>query len=297
MNFIDISSWQYGLNLETLFYDNPDLDGVVVKSTGGVSYTQTTCDQWIQWLHKHGKPFGWYHYLDDDGQHASGAMEARYFVDNTRNYFGLGVPFVDYEANAVNRGTKYLLEFLDTVYALTNVKCGVYCSLSVVQSQDFSAIAKRGYPLWVAQYADMAVVNGFVDKPWQKGSVAPFDRYIMHQYTSNGRLKGYANALDLDKFYGTAEDWHKLATHDNTDQEPSPVPSILKPASPQVVLDVLKGTYGIGDERKRKLREAGYDYDSVQSKINQLYGIAGKVRDDIGKEMQYLNSILWIARS
>ena len=62
-------------------------------------------------------------------------------------------------------------------------------------------------------------------------------------------------------------------------------------------MDVLKGTYGIGDERKRKLREAGYDYDSVQSKINQLYGIAGKVRDDIGKEMPYLNSILWIARS
>lgn len=298
MNIIDISSWQTGLDLATLFRENP-LDGVVVKTTGGVSYVQSTADPWIQWLHKNGKPWGFYHFLDDDGQHASGAMEARYFVDNTRSYFGLGVPFADYEGNALNHGTKYLLEFLDTVYALTNVKCGVYCSLSVVQSQDFSAIAKKGYPLWVAQYADMAVVNGFVENPWQRGSVAPFDRFVMQQYTGNGRLKGYANALDLDKFFGTADDWHKLATHGKVDPEPSPtpVPSVLKPASPEIVLRTLKNEFGVGEQRYNALRKEGYDPQSVQDTINRLYGIAGMVKSDIGKDMSYLNSILWIVRS
>lgn len=294
MNFIDISSWQKGLDLATLFRENP-LDGVIVKTTGGVSYVQPTADPWIQWLHKNGKMWGFYHYLDDDGQNASGAMEARYFVDNTRSYFGLGVPFVDYEAQALNRGTKYLLEFLSTVYALTNVRCGVYTSLSVVQSQDFSQIAKDGHPLWVAQYADMSVVNGFVENPWQRGSVAPFSKYWMHQYTGNGRLNGYAGAIDLDKFYGTEEDWRRLAG--KGEPTPTPAPSVLKPASPEIVLRTLKNEFGAGEERKKNLRAAGYNYDSVQSKINQLYGIAPQVKKDIGKEMSYLNSILWIVRS
>ena len=232
MNFVDISSWQKGLDLSTLFRDNP-LDGVIVKTTGGVSYVQPTADPWIQWLHKNGKMWGFYHYLDDDGQHASGAMEARYFVDNTRSYFGLGVPFVDYEAQALNRGTKYLLEFLSTVYALTNVRCGVYTSLSVVQSQDFSQIAKDGYPLWVAQYASMDIVIGFQENPWQRGSVSPFPKYWMHQYSGNGRLQGYSGAIDLDKFYGTEEDWRRLAGKG----EPTPTPAPASAPTTKTVED------------------------------------------------------------
>lgn len=292
MNFIDISSWQKGLDLSSLFALNP-IDGVIVKATGGVSYVQPTCDPWVQWLHKNGKPWGFYHYLDDDGQHASGAMEARYFVDNTRSYFGLGVPFVDYEANALNRGTKYLLEFLETVYALTNVRCGVYCSLSVIQSQDFSQITK--YPLWMAQYADMNIVNGFQENPWQRGSVSPFPKYWIHQYTGNGRLNGYSGALDLDKFYGTEEDWRRLAG--KGEPSPTPVPSTLKPADPGIVLRTLKDEFGIGEARRTALKKEGYDPDSVQETINRLYGIAGNVKKDIGKDMSYLNSILWIVRS
>ena len=46
-----------------------------------------------------------------------------------------------------------------------------------------------------------------------------------------------------------------------------------------------------------KLREAGYDPTAVQRKINRLYSIAGKVKQDIGNEMDYINAILWIARS
>lgn len=37
-----------------------------------------------------------------------------------------------------------------------------------------------------------------------------------------------------------------------------------------VARDVIKGKYGNGDERKRKLRNLGYDYDTVQSMVNKL---------------------------
>ena len=300
LNFIDISMWQKGLDLKSLFSLNPELGGVIVKSSGGVSNIQNTCDPWVQWLMEHNKPWGFYHYLDDDFKNSSGRAEAEFWVKNCRSYFGKGMPWADYEENALNMGTGYLKEFLDTVYSLTGVKCGVYCSQSVTQSQDFSAIASAGYPLWMAQYADMAVVYGFIEKPWQKGSVSPFDRYVMHQYTGNGRLNGYSSPLDMDKFYGTAEDWKKMVSGKSVKQNdviPIIVPTRLKDADPTVVLDVLNGKYGIEQNRVNGLRAAGYDPDSVQRKINELYGVCFKVKNDIGGNMSYLNAILKIIKS
>lgn len=286
MNFIDISSWQYGLDLDTMFRENP-LDGVIVKSSGGVSYVQTTCDGWIQWLHKKGKPFGFYHYLNDDGQGASGALEARYFVQNTKSYFGLGMPFVDYEAEALSKGTKYLLEFLETVYLLTGVRCGVYCSLSVLKSQDFTEIAKH-YPLWVAQYADMEPVYKFKETPWQNGSVAPFNRYIIHQYTSCGHLKGWNGNLDFDKVYLTEEEWRELCK--------GKTPESLKGPDATVISEVLMGRYGTNEKRRQNLIQAGYDPDKVQKKINEIYEMASKIKPIVKGNLEYLNSIVKVVK-
>ena len=37
-----------------------------------------------------------------------------------------------------------------------------------------------------------------------------------------------------------------------------------------IAKDVIKGKYGNGEERKKKLAEAGYDYRAVQDKVNEL---------------------------
>lgn len=295
LNVIDISSWQFGLDLAALYRDNPSLDGVIVKSTGGISNVQTTCDGWAQWLMENGKPWGFYHFLDDDYKHATGREEAEYWVKHCRNYFGHGTPWADYEKPATGNGTGYLLEFLETVYALTGIKAGVYASLSVIQSQDFTAIAAAGYPLWVAQYANMDPVSGFLENPWQKGSVAPFARYVMHQYTSCGHLNGYSHNLDFDKYYGSFSEWSAMA---HGDSAPAPTPATLKPADPEIVSAVLMNEYGTEAEgRSARLRAAGYDPQSVQEKINQLYVEAGKIRPIVAQDAEYLNSIVKILRS
>lgn len=268
MNFIDISSWQSGLNLKDLFAKNPNLDGVIVKATGGVSGVQRTCDPWIQELIALGKPWGFYHYLDDDYRHSSPEDEAEFFVKNCANYFGAGVPILDYEEPAKSHGTAYLKRALDHVYALTGVKPVVYASLSTIYEQDFKAIAAAGYPLWLAQYANMKF-TGIQETPWQSGSVKPFEGYVMHQYASTGRLVGYNGNLDLDRFYGTIDDWKRLASKIQNGSE-----SIKKKADPQIVLDVLNDKYGRGKARARKLEAAGYDADSIQEKINELYTVA-----------------------
>ncbi len=43
LNFIDISSWQAGLDLAAVFAQNP-LDGVIVKATEKINYVNPHCD-------------------------------------------------------------------------------------------------------------------------------------------------------------------------------------------------------------------------------------------------------------
>lgn len=288
LNVIDISSWQSGMNLATMYSANKDLDSVIVKTTGGVSYVQQTADPWIQWLISNGKPWGFYHYLDDDYRNSTGKAEAQFFVKNCKNYFKHGIPFADYEHPATYKGTAYLKDFLDEVYRLTGVKCGVYCSLSIVQSQDFSKICEAGYPLWLAQYASMNP-TGFQEYPWQRGSYAPYKSLMMHQYTSSGYLNGWKSRLDLNKFFGTLDDWNKYVQGDEAE------PVELKPADPKVVMAVLSGEYGCGNERTNALRSKGYDPESVQEKINQLYSIADQVKAVIKGNEGYLGCISQIA--
>lgn len=295
LNIIDISNWQRGLNLSTLIAENPTIDGVVVKATGGVGYVDNTCDPWVQWLIQNGRPWGFYHFLDDDFRNRGGKAEAQFFVENTRNYFGHGIPVADYEHPANNLGAGYLLDFLREVYRLTGIKPMVYVSCGLIKWQkEFADIAAEGYPLWIAQYASNSTVVGFQSNPWQSGSVEPFGRYWMHQYTSHGRLPGWGGNLDFNLFYGSFADWCALAHGEQQSADP------LKPADPIVVSAVLMNEYGTKDTnppRAERLQQAGYDPASVQNKLDELYAVADKVRPLVRDNMDYLNSIMKIVRS
>lgn len=49
--------------------------------------------------------------------------------------------------------------------------------------------------------------------------------------------------------------------------------STAKKSTETIAREVLEGKWGNGAERKKRLTEAGYDYDKVQSKVNELlYG-------------------------
>ena len=224
LNIIDISNHQAGLNLETLFAKNPDLDGVIVKATEGTGFVDKYCDPWVQWLIKNNKPWGFYHFLS--GTKTSGAEEADYFYKHCVNYFGHGIPVADLEAQAVNRGPTYIKQFLDRIYELSGVRAMLYASLSVVQSFGTGSdpIVVNGHKLWLAQYASDNAVYGFKKTPWQSGSVAPWPAITMHQYSGNGRLNGYLGALDLDIFYGTVNDWNKIAKTVKPKPQPAPDP-------------------------------------------------------------------------
>ena len=37
--------------------------------------------------------------------------------------------------------------------------------------------------------------------------------------------------------------------------------------------EIISGKYGVGSERKSKLKELGYDYDLAQSFVNRILGV------------------------
>ena len=288
MNLIDIASYQGGMNLSEMFQKNPSLGGVIVKVSQGTWYKNPYAKAWLDWLVANGKPAGTYHYLDTSGA----VEEARYYVNEVKPWLGKVALAIDYEEGTLRMGTGYLKQCLDEVYRLTGVKPMVYCSqIQTLEAQDFFAIAAAGYKLWVAQYPNYNPVRAFNPNPWHTGTSAPFPAYTMRQYTSNGYLSGWDSNLDFDLFYGDEKDWAGL-----TGDAPEPTPA-LKPATPDIILRILHNEFGIGQERINKLRQEGIDPDSCQSTINRLYSIASKVKADIGKDMDYLNCLLWIIRS
>lgn len=236
MNFIDISSYQAGLDLDAVFRQNP-LHGVIVKSTEGTSYVNPYCDRFVQWLIQHEKPWGFYHFLNGNDP----VTEAQYFIKNTVNYFRDGVPVADYEAGIVERyGTIYLRRFVETVFEETGVKPMVYCNLSTIQADvnGFWAIATDGYPLWLAQWASAKDQIGFNPNPWQSGSYSPFKKITMQQYTDHGKLNGYNGYLDLDVFYGDEADWNILAGKESP--TPQPVPDMGRDAIIDAIYELLE---------------------------------------------------------
>lgn len=283
MNIIDIASWQRGIDLAAVFAANP-LDGVVVKATEGTGYTNPFLESWADFLLRNGKPLGFYHYLKGLDPHS----EAAFFVNAIRPYIGKAILAGDYEEETLAKGTGYVKEFLDTVLELTGVRPLIYCGQSVVVSQDFTAIAGAGYKLWLAQYASMEPVYGFQTHPWQSGSVAPFNGYAMHQYSGNGRLNGYDGKIDLNLWTGSYSAWLEVSK--------GVEPPALKPADPEIVARVIDGEFDIGEVRWQRLRELGYDPDSVQNMVNTCYGIALSCKKYLKGYEEYASTIAKITR-
>lgn len=265
LNVIDISEYQRNMNLATMYSKNPDLGGVIVKATGGVNiWQEKTFKPWADWLVANNKPMGFYHFMDDDFKASSGQKEAEFFVSKTRDYFGKGIPILDYEMQAKNLGVGYLKDALDTVYALTGVRPMVYCSQGLANNKNMTAIAEAGYKLWVAQYANYNPVYGFQSNPWKKGAVGPFGAEAMRQYTSQLYIPGWKKNLDASIFYGDVNDWNKLVGIE-------PVfPPAQKKTVDEVAREVINGVWGNGKNRQTALEKAGYNYAEVQARVNEI---------------------------
>ena len=70
------------------------------------------------------------------------------------------------------------------------------------------------------------------------------------------------------------------------DSTVAPLPEIkpLKSVT-EVATEVLDGKWGNGEERKKRLSDAGYAYDVVQAKVNELCKAKTKTVDELAREV------------
>ena len=268
MNGIDISAWQRGIDLNRV-----PCDFVIVKATEGIGYIHSGMDTFCDTALGLGKCIGLYHYANGRNYMA----EADLFISKASKYIGKAMLILDWESggnvsfNKTDR--EWVKNWCDYVFKKTGVKPVIYFSKSIM-----SRFEGLGYEFWVAQYANNNP-TGYQESPWNESAY----KCLIRQYSSTGRLNGYNGNLDINKFYGDVDDWNRRVVKNEQTVNPkpatkpvTPTPSPSKPTnqntnSPSVldlVVGVMKGSYGIGDERKKRL---GSRYDEVQDFVNHIF--------------------------
>ena len=160
--------------------------------------------------------------------------------------------------------------WLDRVYQLSGVKPVIYMSESVVNANDWSSVAAADYGLWVAKYRDNNPdYNYSMANAGKRPSVKWWPFYCMWQWTSSGRLNGYNGNLDCNVFYGDVGTWNKYAGKSGTASKPTPAPAPARKSNEVIAQEVINGAWGNGDDRRKRLTAAGYNYTVVQAIVNQ----------------------------
>lgn len=252
---VDISHWQSN------FDDFSGVDFAIIKATEGVGYTDPAFYNLYEKAKSSGKLLGVYHFARPDLNN-SAVAEADWFVKVVKPYVREAILVLDWESGYLGN-VAWAKAFLDRVKEQTGIKAVLYCSRSPINSFDWSSVANADYGLWVADYGTNTGQEGTkpVVKWWQF--------YILWQYTSRGRVSGYNGNVDLNNFYGDAETWRKYATSESN-PAPEPAPTPAKKTNEELAKEVLEGKWDNGEERKRKLTEAGYDYQAVQDIVNDI---------------------------
>lgn len=253
---IDISHWQANLDIAST-----GAEFVICKATQGTTFVDPSCDRHYQIAKRLGLKLGVYHYASGGDPVA----EADFFVRNIQGYIGEAILILDWEKNQNGRyheHASWCLRFLNRVKELTGVKPLVYMSASVIKAADWSSIVAGDYGLWVAGWPDN---RDSWDIPEFRWNVSPWPFYALWQYTSSG------GRLDRDVFMGDRTAWDKYAARNGSapTPTPAPAPAPATKSNEDLATEVIRGDWGNGQDRKNRLTAAGYDYNAVQSIVNQ----------------------------
>lgn len=266
---VDISYWQR--NNYKYLIDAFGKDFVICRA----AFSKTVdawCDPMYQYAKSKGKKLGFYFFpLTTDG---TPEECAKWAYEQVLGYLGEAIPFIDWESygNHNIADTDWALRWLREFYRLSGVKPVIYMNSSVEASYDWSQVVKEDYGLWIANYGP----NDGADHG--KPAVKHWKIVACHQFTSVGNNGG---GLDRDNFFGDKNAWDAYASKGNSNAG-SAVPTLppatnVKKTNEQLANEVLDGKWGDGDERIKKLSDAGYDYTAVQKIVNEKWYAAHNV--------------------
>lgn len=199
LRFIDIS----GNNSLKPSDVQASIDAVMVKATEGASYVSSTCDPDVQDARRSGIPWGFYHYARNN----DATDEADFFYRNCRNYFGEGIPCLDWEEG---QSVAWVNAFVRRVRELSGAWPWVYASKAALNGNPG---VEPNCGRWVAQWPGSSA-DTFKEAESKAKPKLGDGLVCAWQFTNRGRLTGYSGNLDLNIFYGDREAWGKYANPD-----------------------------------------------------------------------------------
>lgn len=207
MRGIDISNHQGSAGFKISNHLS-QIDFCICKASEGTGFVDAYCDVFVQTLIAAGKPWGFYHFAGNGDP----VSEAEYFHRNTSNYFGKGVPVLDWEGD---QSVDWVNRFTSRIHELTRVHPWIYGNPWRFNQGGVDQNCMR----WIASYPNVVsppIDYDLPDTPQTDGLVGAW------QFCSDGRLPGYSGNLDFNVFYGDAEAWQRYVTGDNA-QSPEPI--------------------------------------------------------------------------
>lgn len=257
--FIDVSDWQSQIDWAKVKADG--IVGAIIRYADG-----TTLDKRFAENMKNAKAnelhIGSYIFSRAKTK-AEAEKEAERLFNACRDYEPDMPLYIDLEAAALAQYADTVAEaFLVKMKAL-GARGGVYANLNWWNNY-LKGTAKNysSNAFWIAQY------NSTMD--YKPASVMG-----MWQYSSSGSVNGISGKVDMDICYRPY--WETA-------------PKFPKKSIDDLAKEVIDGLWGKGDERKQRLEDAGYDYNAVQNRVNELLDIVTRELDACVEQAEWMKN-------
>lgn len=111
-------------------------------------------------------------------------------------------------------------------------------------------------------------------------------RLVECGFISNATDVSIFNA-NIDKIAKGILDCFGITASGGSSSKPTPAPTPAKKSVDEIAKEVINGKWGNGAARKTALENAGYDYNTVQARVNALYGAPSSKKsvDTIAREV------------
>lgn len=138
-------------------------------------------------------------------------------------------------------------------------RAGVYANVNWLKNELNPNDFDKDISVWVAQYYKECQYTG---------------KYDIWQYASNGKVSGISGNCNMNYLYN--EDIIKESgSTENTD----------KKSVDELAQEVIDGKWGDGEARKKKLEDAGYNYNAVQDRVNEMLAKPKKSIAEVAKDV------------
>lgn len=262
MRGIDVSAWQGDINWKKVKDDG--VEAVILKAGGSDDgfYTDSKFEENYKGATSVGLKVGAYYFIGSKCvSKIDGEADASRFLNILKGKkFNMPI-YIDVESTSPedkDRVTNAVSAFC-TYLERAGWFVGIYGSEVSTFRDRLNDAKLQSFAHWVACY----------------GSEKPAIPYVGWQYSSTGKVDGINGNVDMDEFDDLSDAIisHGLNGYANKIEPSVVLPSqkvieIKHKSNDEIADEVLKGLWGNGVDREKKLTNAGYNYNAIQEIVN-----------------------------